>query len=137
MTSPAEDIQSILDDAGIGTSGTDMFVPFLPDSPDFCIAIADTKGFDANPAYLRDEPTLQIMVRSTPYDYATAWAKGLEIKNNLLGKDVTVESLKSYTHFWMMGDLTHIGMDESNRHLIVSNWHLVVEVPSGGNRISL
>ncbi len=135
--SQAFDIAGYLETNGVGTEGTDIFVSQEPDDPNFSITIYDTGGISPNPAYLRDEPTIQIRVRGDKNGYSTAWDKAQEIKDILLGADPVTLNGTEYVLFTQIGDILSLGYDENKRPLIISNWQLVREFTSGGNRVAL
>ncbi len=139
LNSPALDIANYLGSSGValGVLQTDLFVGFEPNSPDFAITVYDTPGPSPNARFLRDEPTIQIRTRGKPGDYSTAWAKAQDIKDALLGLPTQILSGTNYVQFLMIGDIQSIGRDGNNRPLIVTNWQLVREMTSGGNRIEL
>lgn len=134
---PALDIATILQTDGLGSLGTDIFVGMTPEISSLLIAVFDSGGFDPNPKYLREEPTIQCLVKGTPGDYAAASAKALAVKDSLLGRAPTLIGNTDYIRFTQMGDILHLGVDEKNRHIFTSNWHLVREMQSGGHRIPL
>ena len=133
-TSPAKDIASILQTDGIGTEGTDLFVDQIPETPDSCVVVRNTTGFDANPAYLRDSPTVQVIIRGAKFNPEIAYDKAIEVKNALLGRPTTIVNSKNYVQFLMSGDIIRIGEDENSRPLYSTNWRLVVESSTGGHR---
>lgn len=137
LNSPATDISSFLQAQGVGTEGTNLFIGREPADPDFVVSIYDTGGFLPNPKYLRDEPTIQVRVRGNKNDYNNAWIKMQEIKDVMLGAQLQVLNGTDYVLFVLATDPISLGYDESNRPLIVSNWNLVREMQSGGNRVAL
>ena len=139
MSSPAEDIAEILETDALGTRGTDLFAGQEPERSFLTITVLDTGGFPPNPAWLRDEPTVQCRIRGVAGDYTVAWEKAQAIKDALLGRAPTVVGTTDYVFFIQMGDIIFLGYDDNNRPMIVSNWHLARELPSGvaGNRSAL
>ncbi len=139
INSPSLDIAEYMElsGAGLGVLGTDLFIGNEPENPDFVITVYDTGGTSPNARFLRDEPTVQIRVRGKPGDYLSAWTKAQDIKDALLGLGTQVLSGTNYVMFLQVGDVQSIGRDENDRPLIVTNWQLVREMSSGGNRIEL
>ncbi len=135
--SQATDIAEYLATQGVGTQETDIFISQEPSDPDFVITVYDTGGISPNPAYLRDEPTIQVKVRGAKNDYSTAWNKAQEIKDVLLGANPVTLNGTEYVLFTQLGDILPLGYDENKRPLIISNWQLVREFASGGNRVAL
>lgn len=62
-----EDIATILDDAGVGVLGTDMFIGSLPTTPNNAIVIVQTTGTEPDSELPLDNPTFQILIRNTTY----------------------------------------------------------------------
>ncbi len=136
-TSPAKDIAAILALDGVATEATDLFVDEIPETPDFCVVVRNTTGFDANPAYRRDSPTVQVIIRGNKLSSEAAYDKALEVKNALLGRPTTTVNSKDYVQFLMTGDIIRVGQDENSRPLYSTNWRLVIESTSGGHRDNL
>lgn len=138
MTAPSVDIAGLLNTAGIGTSGVDMFVSNIPDSvTGFAIQLNDSGGPSPIPTYTRDFKDLQILVRGDINGYAAAWAKAEEIKNFLLGKDNTTIGSNIYVSFLMRSDITYTGLDENKRPKISLNFRITIDGPDTGNRLSI
>lgn len=135
--SPAADIGQMLEDAGVGTLGTDIFVGRDPDVPILTYAIYDTGGIAPNPKFLRDEPSVQVRVRGTVNAYEAAYTAAQLVKDILLGAATQVINSIDYVLFTEIGEILSLGYDESDRPILVSNWRLVREMQSGGNRIAL
>ncbi|KKN45608.1 hypothetical protein LCGC14_0681180, partial [marine sediment metagenome] len=104
-TSPAKDIAAILALDGVATEGTDLFVDEIPETPDFCVVVRNTTGFDANPAYRRDSPTVQVIIRGNKFGGEVAYNKAIDVKNALLGRPTTIVNSKSYVQFLLTGDI--------------------------------
>lgn len=128
------DIATFLADQAVGTVGTDIFVGREPSEPNFVTTIYDAGGIAPNPKFLRDEPQVQCRVRGEANDYQNAWAKAQEIKDVLLGAQPQTLNGTDYVLFVQIGEIISLGYDDNNRVMIVSNWQLVRELASGGNR---
>ncbi len=136
--SPATDIAQMLNDAVVGTLGTDLFIGKDPPAvATLTITVYDTGGLAPNPKWLRDEPTVQCLVRGEVNDYVNAWTKAQLIKDTLLGADPIILGGTDYVLFTQIADILSLGYDESSRIMLVSNWRLVREMQSGGNRFPL
>lgn len=133
MSSPAELVKQKLDAAGVGASGTNLFVGVEPESPDACIVCYDSGGLAPDPKWALDRPAVQVRVRSAKGNYAAGYTKALAVKDALLGitPDTTVRGIV------MRGELAHLGTDESRRHLFSLNFLLMVQPATTGNRTSL
>lgn len=120
-------------------SGWNIEIGAMPKSPDRIISISDTGGFDPNPKWLIDYPTIQILVRGKIGDYNECFLVGKGIKDALLGlpsQDINDDRWASIT---MNGDLGYIGRDENDRPLCSMNFQLIVhpQYVADGNRFSL
>lgn len=136
--SPATDIAQVLADAGVGTLSVDLFVGLLPAAVEgLLFVIYDAPGSPPNAKWLRDEPTVQCFVRGAKYEYNEAWALAQLIKDTLLGHDPVVVNNSNIVLFTQIGDIFPLGADAQSRPRIVSNWQLVREYDSGGNRLPL
>ena len=137
--SPAKDIAQILDDLSdlsgnpdIGTQGTEIFVSEQPNLETLTISIYDTGGPEPNPKFLRDFPSVQIVVRGTVRGYQVAYAKAQNIKDLLLGKDPTLVDDSNYVSFRMLGDIISLGKVD-DRPLLALNFLLVIDQAVVGN----
>lgn len=137
MSSPAEDIALFLENEGVGTRGTNIFVGREPEISALSITLINSGGLAPNPKWLRDYPSVQIRLRSTVYGYSAAWDKANDIKDALLGEPTTTLNSKNYVQFLQLGDILDLGPDANNRALISMNFRFAVERTSGGNREAL
>lgn len=137
MSSPAEDIALHLDNLGLGSRGSDIYVGFEPESTSLTMTLMNSGGLDPNPKWLRDYPTVQIRLRGSAFGYEAAWTKANDIKDALLGEPPTMLNGKNYVQFLQIGDILDLGPDENNRPLITLNFRFAVERTSGGNREAL
>jgi len=133
-TSPAKDIADFLQTQGVGTVGTDIFVGKMPPDISQNMTVYDTGGLSPNPKWLRDEPTVQVMVRGDERDYEATYTLALDVKNALLGCSPTTINSKSYVFFNMLGDITFLKHDQSERPMFSLNFRLVVENDPNGTR---
>ena len=138
---PSIDIKDMLVESGVGafgaTSGWAIYVGEEPPSPDTCITIYDTGGFDPNPKFLLDFPTIQIRIRGNENGFVDAYNKAQQIKDSLLGRAVEVRNATRYDGIWMTSDITYIGTDDRNRPVFVTNWRIAREPDSGTFRVSM
>lgn len=128
------DIATFLAAQSVGTVGTDIFIGREPSKPAAVVTVYDVGGIAPNPKFLRDEPQVQCRVRGEVNDYQNAWAKAQEIKDVLLGAQPQTLNGTDYVLFVQIGEIISLGYDDNNRVMIVSNWQLVRELASGGNR---
>lgn len=124
MNSPIVDVKTILTQ-GDSSSGfvyefaEVLFLSVEPDSPDTCITLIDTGGFDpdVNSSYQR--PTFQIRVRDKANQYERAYSTMRSILNILHGNRFTVGS--TIYVFIQQGDIFDLGRDAKNRVILTSN----------------
>lgn len=136
--SPATDIAQLLNNENIATLSINLFVGMLPPSVEGLLAVIyDTPGVSPNAKWLRDEPTVQCFVRGEKLKYTEAWAFAQLIKDTLLGHDPIVVNNSNVVLFTQIGDIFPLGADDQSRPRIASNWQLVREYTSGGNRLPL
>jgi hypothetical protein len=77
-----DDIGWYLEDQGLGTRGTDIFVAELPSDPNDCLAIFGQVGLETN-HFIKDlySPRFQVIVRSA--DYADGIQKSSDVRDTL------------------------------------------------------
>lgn len=133
QNSPSNDLSVVLQDEGVTT---DIFVNFMPNTPNNCLVLYDTSYNPSNPKYLLDEPGVQIRSRATTQ--TTAYNNLLQAFNLLVGKSAFVKNTTRYTGILSQTNLFSLGLDEKNRYLWAVNLRLYVEPEADGqNRISL
>lgn len=59
----------------LGIVGETLFFSFMPDSPDACITVYDTGGWQPSPYLPRKDPTFQFRFRAADYDAAQSLIK--------------------------------------------------------------
>lgn len=124
MKPPSEDIKDYL--VGISslalTSGTDLFIHLLPDTPNNCVCVYDTGGFDSEAAMTYQRPTVQIKVRGEKgtYDSTHEQAQGIRDELHTLHNE-TINSTR-YIQVLQQGDIIDLGDDEKNRPVISMNF---------------
>ena len=130
-----DDIGSVLSAGGIGTLGTNLFLGFLPDKPDTCVAVIETGGITPHRAFrasagqpVAERPSIQILCRAAAFDYATARNKAHDAYKLLEGYgDTTVNSTR---YLWIGARQSPFsaGRDESNRPICSCNYEVVKEL---------
>jgi len=130
---PSKDIKALLVTAGLATG--DIKLGRLPESGnDKVIAIKDTGGFPPNPAFLIDNPTVQILIRGNKQDYSVTYTLARLIIDALLGLPKQTVNGTVYIGIWMQSDIIPLGYDESQRPMFSLNFRLVREPASGTYR---
>lgn len=137
MTIPSQDIVLHLTNDGVVSAGWSIFFSRWPSSPDQCIVVNDTGGFDPNPKFMLDFETVQVLVRGELNGYIAAYDKATDIKRSLLGLTGVTLNGVLYIGIWMQSDIVAIGYDEEGRPRLSTNWRLTREAPAAGNRVSL
>ena len=133
QNSPSNDLSEVLADEGVTT---DIFVNFMPDTPNNCLVLYDTSYNPSNPKYLLDEPGVQIRSRATTQ--TTAYNNLLEAFNILVGKPAFVKNTTRYTGILSQTNVFNLGLDEKDRYKWAVNLRLYVEPAAAGqNRTPL
>lgn len=128
MNSPATDIKDMLDAsaAALGlTFATDLFVGQMPDSPDKCICVYDTGGYDPESGTERyEKPTVMVTVRGARMGYVAGWALAQDIKDVLHRLHNETWNSTRYIAIWCVGDINHIGFDQNQRPKFTINFRI-------------
>ena len=132
MTSQAVGAKTLLDSAGVGsltpTADWSMHISKLPNKPDKAIAIFDSGGAEtANPKWLLDYRTFQVMVRGGANDYVEAFNKTAEVKDALLGLPAQTVEGDRWDGVTLIGDITFVGRDENDRPMLSVNFRVIIE----------
>ena len=127
MNSPSEDVKDILVGYDSSSSspyefGTNLFISFEPDSPNRCLTIIDSGGYDPEVASQYEKPTVQIRSRDKAGQYRRAYATLKTIVDLLHGNRFTVNSTMYV--FWQQGDIITLGKDEKNRDVLTANMRI-------------
>lgn len=130
----AQELAEYLEDEGIGTVNTDIFVGYQPDTPDNCIVIYDetVPALDESQAQTVDLLGVQILVRNKVY--STSGNKAFSIHKNIVGfgGEAFVEGGSVVTDLYVVTPPSSIGRDTQNR----SEWssHYSMRVQSVGDK---
>lgn len=104
----------------LGTLATDIFLARMPDSPDACITIYESKG--ASPqqvfgtsVYGVDRPRIRVLVRGTRNNYAATRAIAVSVRN-VLGavRNTTISSVPILT-IMASSEVYPLGRDAEDR----------------------
>lgn len=126
MNPPSEDIKDILEGTSVLalTFGTDLFISEMPPTPDQCVCVYDTGGYDPEVNYTYERPTIQIRVRGAKGDYIAAHALTQSIRDTLNGEhNYTINSAR-HIGIWTVGDVLFVGYDDNHRPLLTVNFRL-------------
>jgi hypothetical protein len=132
MAAPSAGILNILVAGGVGVappaaSGWIIRISRFAKAPDTQIAIFDSGGGTPNPAWLYNEPTVQVMVRGAPDSYVAARQKAKDVQDALLGlppQDINGDRWAGVTG---LGDINFLQYDESDRPIFSVNFRLLLE----------
>lgn len=140
---PSVDIKDKLVSLGVGTfaatSGWGIYIGSEPDGPDVqdtVITLYDSSGGEPNPAWLLDEPHVQVRVRGSRADYTGAYDKAYEVLDALLGLPAETLGGTVYTGIWALNDPFLLGYDDSRRPVFTVNFRIVREPTAGDHRNS-
>lgn len=141
MSDISEGIKDLLVAAGVGTfaatTGWGIFISKMPDEPDSIVSIMETGGFPANPRWLIDYPSVQVMIRGDKGGYQAAKAKAVVVRDALLGLPAQVINGDRWDSITDIGGLIELGYDDSNRPKFSTNFSLIIEPATGTNRVAL
>lgn len=123
-----EQVATYLEDSlSLGTLGTNLFVGYLPSSPDACIAVLDTGGLAPDVDVPTKSPTFQVFIRATNYDNGKAVLDtiraGLHNKfpsNSTTG--ILVSGGTPILNMFAIAEGGHLGRDEVGRDLFSINF---------------
>ncbi len=141
MTNFITQAMDLLVTAGVGVRGGQagwaMYGGKEPKTPDTTITLTPTGGLDPNPVWLLDYPTFQARVRGAKGGWDAAFQKAIDVKNALLGlPSQTLDSVR-WVLVLMIGEINDIGVDETEHPIFTLNFRLIIEPPSGTNRVPL
>ena len=126
-----DDMGDYLSTGGLGlTTGTNLFLGTLPDSPDTAAAVYETGGFfpihamsaSAGNAAV-ERPRIQIVTRAAKYQTARQLMHNIFTRLDGLG-DTTINSTR-YLHMTAVSSPAAIGTDPSGRARMVLNLDVV------------
>lgn len=123
------DIGEKLEDESIGTVGTNIFLGYMPDSPDICIGLFIYAG--APPDEVSEDveyPGLQVRVRGAAAGFEDALEKAYDIFNALHGLTDTTLTATYYYRISANQSPAQMGVDEKDRPEFVINFSVMKEV---------
>lgn len=123
MNSPAQDIATLLANAGLGTKGIDIFNGSLADTQKtLAIGITDTGGFDNVYSVDIEKPTVQIRVRGPKFD--DVYAKVTAINSEISEAVDAIIGTTRYIHILQNGQPMNLGLDKNKRFNYVLNFRM-------------
>jgi Bacteriophage minor capsid protein len=136
MTSPAKHIADLLQTLNLGTKGTDMFVNFLPETPDNAIAIYDRESEVEPEAKLAlDTVKVQIKVRNQSRESAYNKIKSIKLALQSRNDNFTAENNDIYFGFFLQQPISFIETDEKFNSFYTTAFRLNIQPSEKGNRI--
>jgi len=126
MNPPSEDVKDMVTESnGIGTFGTDVFIAHSPPSPNECVTIYDTGGYNPDLATDIENPTVEFLVRGKVGGYKDAWSKADTIKSLLHGVHGSIVNGTRYILIRAVSDILFLGLDEKNRPELSINFSMM------------
>jgi len=92
---------------GVGTLGTTIFLGYLPESPDACVAVYEDRGNGADQVFgtssvAIERPAIRVVARAVRNDYPAARAKIIEVRNSL--GDIGDETISGVSFMCVIAD---------------------------------
>ncbi len=127
-----DDLADYLSSGGLGTEGTDLFAGYMPETPDACLVLYETGGqapvHAMNPLAgqaVVEMPRVQVVCRSTAYDYATARTKAHSAFKLLDGLPARTSNGTDYLWGTALQSPFTLGRDDAGRVSIACNYEVV------------
>lgn len=127
-----ESLAARLQSASVATSGTDLFIGIMPNSPDLCVALYEYAGAGplevlTDDASTLERPSVQVMTRGPRNDYPAARALMVSVRDALTG--ITNETISGVTFLRVaeISSINALGVDENERPRFTLSLQTVVE----------
>ena len=118
----SDNVADYLEAQGVGTVGTDIFVGYLPDTPDSCIAVLETGGTEPD-AYLPfREPTFQVLIRNTTFEEGQTKLASVRSTLHQLNNITLVTGGFYFYYILAIAEGGHIGRDDVGRDMFSINF---------------
>lgn len=121
-----EQVATYLQTNGVGTLASNLFISYLPDSIDTCVAVLDTGGMTPDIYLPTKEPTFQVLIRATTYD---AGKTKLETIRSLLHNRYNNYLVNGETYVYSIQALSeggHIGQNERGQDEFSINFKALI-----------
>lgn len=123
-----DDIALKLENASIGTRGTNLFVGYMPEDPDACVAVIETPGIA--PTRVMGETGVaemehagfQILCRNARDEYETARSKAHDVYKLLGSSGAETINSTSYHQWVAISSVFSVGIDANERPMIACNY---------------
>lgn len=110
-----EQVGQYLEDQGVGTVGTNIFLGYQPETPDNCVAVILTAGSTPSIDIPTKEPRFQILIRNTNHETGN---NKLNTIRDLLHQFKNSELVSGQTYFYYIFAVNEggtIGRDPNGR----------------------
>lgn len=122
-------IATHLQNEGVATAGTNLFIGFSPDADGTLVLLSEVSGQimeTQGTALAVQKPQLQVMTMGEPFDYVNPKAKIEEIQTLLANiSDSTIEG----THFLSIrpnGTINALGQDDTQAFSFTANFEVTI-----------
>lgn len=126
MQAPSVDIADILAATSslALTFRTDLFVSEMPATPDECVCVYDTGGFEPEANFVYERPTVQVIIRGAKDAYVATHnlAQGIRDVLHALA-NYTINSAR-YIGIWCQSDIMSLGYDKNHRPMLSVNFRI-------------
>ena len=131
-----EDIGRYLQENGIGTPETDLFIGYFPETPDNCIVLLEMEGPEENLQAGTESPGLQVIARcKNDYSYAGGKLKAVHdvLKpigfegNSETASGVVINGRKYFHVQSVFSGSQRLDDDENGRIRIAKNYYITKE----------
>lgn len=121
-----QDVATYLQNNGIGTLGTNLFVGRLPDEPDTCTAVFAYAGFPMPLHWNGEQPGLQVLVRAPSYVQAQNLME--QIRGLLHGLSEQTLGTTRYLLVRAKQSPMLLQRDDGDRAIFVCNFDVIKEL---------
>lgn len=110
------EVAEYLEEEGIATKGTDLFISRQSDTPDDQIVVYNTGGLEPDRYIPTADPTFQILVRNKNYQTGQGKVDSIVTALHQLANSYLEESETYFYYVFLMNEPSHIGRDDKGRH---------------------
>ena len=118
-----EQIAEYLQDQGIGTIATNLFIGNMPDSPDACVAVINSGGVEPSIDIPDKRPTFQVLIRNTDYEAGEVKLAAVRTALHQFMNDYLVAGQTYVYYIYLVSEGGHIGKDVNGRDEWSVNFH--------------
>lgn len=121
------------------STGWNISIGKLPSKPDTAVAVILGPGLEANPKYLLDYPSVQVLVRGDTNGYVAATEKIQKVKDVLLGLHSQDVNGDRWVQVNAIGDIIPLGYQDNDKPMFSMNFQFIImpAEPVQTNRIAL